>query len=152
MEDETLKKTRTPSRVLVINEVQAVMAPHMDAITNLIIRANTVGVEGNLADLVGEHLTAIRNGVEALREGHPKHDKDDTTVVLPKRGGGTHFVGVTGDEKVVYLRRRDDVYYTDDEHASPAETLAHIYGPFNTEDGARYAAAHGTYDQRPQVM
>src|SRR5579871_5584052 len=90
MEEETLRKTRTPSRVIVINEVQALLVPHMDAITNILARASTVGVDGSLADLVGEHLTAIRTGVENLRQGSPKVDKDDTTVaVSPKRGGGT---------------------------------------------------------------
>ena len=151
MEEETLRKTRTPSRVIVINEVQALLVPHMDAITNILARASTVGVDGSLADLVGEHLTAIRTGVENLRQGSPKVDKDDTTVaVSPKRGGGTHFVGITGDEKVIYLHRnKEGVYHTDD---GTAETVAHIYGPFHTEDGARYAASHGTYDQRPQVQ
>ena len=150
MEEETLRKTRTPSRVVVINEVQALITPHIDAITVILTRANTVGVEGNITDMVAEHLSAIRTGVEALREGHPKADKDDTTTVLPKRGGGVHFVGITGDERAIYLHRsKDGVYHTDD---GTAETVAHIYGPFNTDDGARYAAAHGTYGQRPQVQ
>lgn len=147
--EETLKKTRTSPRINVINEVQAVMVPHMDAITNILTRAQTVGVEGNIAELVGEHLIAIRTGVEALREGHPKSDKDDTTTVIPKKKG-THFVGVTGDDKVLYLRRDGEgVYHSDDDSR---ETIAHIYGPFNTEAGARYAVDHNTYSAHPQVM
>lgn len=138
MEEETLKKHRTPSRVVVINEVQEIIAQMRTIVWSPEATADTV-------------LTILSDRVETLKEGRPKVDKDDTTVAaLPKRGGGTHFVGITGDEKAVYLHRTTDgVYHTDDGNA---ETVAHIYGPFNTPDGARYAAKHGTYDQRPQVM
>lgn len=140
MESETLRKTRTPSRVIVINEVQAIIA-----------QMRTSAKEDGDNEALNVMLTLLSDKVEALKEGHPKADKDDTTASpLPKRGGGVHFVGITGDERAVYLHRdKMGVYHTD---SGDAETLTHIYGPFNTDDGARYAAKHGTYDQRPMVQ
>jgi hypothetical protein len=148
--EESFKRSRTSPRVNVINEVQAVMVPHMDAITNILTRAYTVGVEGNIAEMVGEHLTAIRTGVEALREGHPKVSKEDTSASVSKKDGGTHFVGVKEDGSALYVRWVKDPggYLGDDGELK----LSQVYGPFNTRAGAEYAAAHGTYSNRPQVM
>lgn len=137
MEEETLRKTRTPSRVLVINEVQ-----------DIIRQMRTVANEHTAT--VDTVLTMLSEKVEVLKEGHPKADNDDTTTAVSKRGGGTHFVGITGDEKVIYLHRsKEGVYHTDD---GTAETVAHIYGPFNTRSGAEYAITHNTYQDRPQVL
>jgi hypothetical protein len=146
------KKHRTPPRVGVINDVETVMMPHLDAIEVLLTRSDNdmIAESETLSTLVREHLTAMRVGVEALRTGPIQTSKDDTTTISPtKRGGGTHFVGVSGDGKVMYLYHKEGIYHPID---AARDTLVAIHGPFNTKEGAEYSITHNTYTSRPKVQ
>lgn len=140
--EDTLKKHRTSPRIIVLNEVQE------------IIRQVLTVADEHTDVSVKTALTMLSEKVEELRAGHPKTDKseDDDTVTPPTtvKTKGTHFVGESGDGKMMYLRRDSEgVYHGDDE---TRDTLVHIYGPFHTEQGARYASTHNTHTQRPQVL
>lgn len=140
MEEETLKRSKTSPRTNAFNEVISLIDSHIGEWEKEETRGQAMTV-----------LRTLRQDVEAMigTKHAAKVDKDDTTVASVGKKG-THFVGVTGDEKVLYLRRdREGVYHTDDDGS---ETVAHIYGPFSTEGGARYAVTHGTYHQRTLVQ
>lgn len=127
----TSTRTRTSPRTLALDEVQEIIA-------------HALASDPNVGDEASRMLRGIAFKVDELRLGHPKSAK--VVQVAPngevsKSGSGSHFVGVRGDEKPVYLHREADF-----------SGFAHVYGPFNTKAGAEYAIAHDTYTNRGKVL
>ena len=143
---ETLKRTRTSPRLLVIKEVQALIQAEVAALPTI--------SDEHMRQTIHNLLTSLSAQVEKLLEGHPKKEKSpkseedaDSSTKGPK---GTHFVGQNGEGNLFYLRRdKEGVYHTSN---GSTETILHVWGPFNTRAGCEYAITHNTYTQHPQVM
>lgn len=139
--EESLKRTRTSPRTLALDEVQRTIDVYIDTFTTLPAADPTAN------QAVVRALQSLKESIEVLRQGHPKTVKEGQSIPKIK---GTHFVGETVEGRIVYVKHASDGSFL--YQSTGDDTLAHLFGPFTTSAGAKYAAEHNTHTTSTQVF
>lgn len=129
-------RTRTSPRTKAFTETLALIDTHLEA-WKLSAHPSSKSVT--------EVLTLIRHGVQTLVDQNEGLAPETTSGKRAAKGSkveGTHFVGVKADGAAMYVNRNTDT----------TTGFEALHGPFNTKNGATYAAEHGTYTGYPQVF
>lgn len=141
---DAAKRTHTSPRLLALREVDDIIAhftAEWEKDTDAAAKEQALLILGKLSEQVG-----------VLKGGHPKPapGTGSTHTARPANpyAGKRHYVGQLEDGTYVYVD-------TDGKAPTKANIpqCAKVYGPFRTEDGARYAVAHSdTLESRPRVF